>query len=882
MGKNIHFFSRNEYPGQDISDRIGIRGTRAVELAQIDTPVLPGIIIDAEIASKLQDVDLSNILRTFSDKVSSETGKKLGDTGKPAIFKIVISPSMEIITHPSIHTIGLTDITIEPFQKIVGENFAYHEYAFYLLKGTINLLLEIEIRKDGKIGPLDEFHREISDSFTTNTLDTESHLDRYKKIVEKARDFLPAEFFADAFFQLEYLIKKTAEFLSLESMDDDDTALIIQPMVYGNYGENSHSGIFYTRNIITGEKKLQGNFLRNIFDSEDVEITDDINEIEDDIKNQLIQIAEKIENYFKEIRQVKFTVEEGKLWLISQKTVMHKSTRAVIQAQLDLMKKKVVSAEDVIKAIHPSEMKGLLLPKINKDSIKQYKVIKGGISGAPGTAVGRLFFSSEALFSAYKKALAEDKERFFILCKPETFPEDVSSIEVASGVITNLGGYSSHSAIIARQYQKAALINPDLTINQEQKQLTFGDTTLKEGDYVSLDIPYYGNPSCILGKAELEEADPEETGLVELLKIADLFTDKIHVMGNADTPGQAALVKKFSGKGIGLCKTEDMVIAANSINLFRLMLMYNDKEKREQMCTKLAGLYEEEFYNIFTITSPYTVNIRLLHASLGNLLPKKESEIADFIDFCKEQDPELQEELIRHKCMSYDEINPILGHRGCRIGISYPEIYRMQIRAIFQAAYKIKKEGKKLQVHIIIPFVLNEQELKFIKNGKKIEGEEIKGIKHIEKEIRTEVDAQEPLDYKVGIMVEVPSAVMLSGRIAKYADFFSIRSSNLTQAVLGLSKDDFSSFLPDYSKYDIIQRNPFRILSSPVKEMIDISISRGRLTRPDLEVGICTDLAFDPSSLDFLLESEANYVSCAATSIPATKLLIARMMIGEN
>lgn len=963
MEKNIHYFSKIECPSDQIVDKIGIRGIRAKELSQLKMPILPGLIIDTEIASKLKDKDLSEVLRGFCVKAEKEIGKKFDDADNPAILKIVISPSMEIVTYPSIHTIGLTDKTIGGFQKIVGEHFAYHEYARYLIRGVVDLLCKIEVKKaknDKLIASLSDFLDRIdipvkinSDEFENNVLkkiniteekflissiyvkdvknkkynlslenglknkkkildtltylehkevlETEyvkyakkhadrilfsinyepSNIDEYKEIVDEARNYLPKEFFLDAYYQLEFLLKRASEFLSLEDMDDEDSAILIQPMVYGNYGKDSYSGRFYTRNIVSGDKSLQGSYYQDKFDDTFGSDSLDINKIDPKFKKALEEIADNIELFFKEIRQIKFTVEKGQLWIIEQISVMTKSTQAELKSLLYLLQKKVIDEKYLLLKLNPSEMSDILHPIINPESLKQLKTIKGGITGAPGAARGKAYFSTESLLDAYKKAVADDQDKNFILCLAATYAEDVKGIEVANGVLSCEGGYSAHASVVARQYGKVSLVNSEIKMDAVKKQLSLGDVVVKEGEYITLDVPFYGRPSIIIGKAELIEPDPKDSGLLELIAIINKHMKDFRVMGNGDTPRDAALIKKFGGEGIGLCRTEHMFFKDERINVFREMIMASDSDNRKKTLSKLQEMQTKDFYEIFKTMHPYPVTIRLLDAPLHEFLPHTQDEMEDFLAYFKKVSPSTTTDEVNYKCDLIKEVNPMLGHRGCRIAISYPEIYEMQVSAIFEAAYMLQAEKIDVIPEIMIPIVMNIQELKYVRQGKKIEGQTIKGIIQTELDCREKLKVKKPIEYKVGTMIELPAAALSSGEIAQYAEFFSFGTNDLTQTTHGLSRDDFNSFMPDYSKYDIIEANPFQVLTEPVKEMISISTHRGRMSRPDLKVGLCGEQGADPRNLEFLRNAKLNYVSCSGYSIPIAKLAIAQMELKD-
>lgn len=866
--RNIYYFSKDEFSKNIDLSKIGIRGKRVMEVAKINMPILPGIIINSDIASKLESLDLKDDLEYLAKKVEAETGKVFGSVDNPAILKCVISPSLEIIQFPSIHTIGLTDKTIEGFKEIVGENFAYHEYAHILIKGTINIL--IKMYGDEGVEKLTAFVEEIEEA---------KDVEGFKAVIEKAKEILPKEFFEDAYYQLGFILNRVSVFLNSEEMDDEDTAIVVQPMVYGNYGKDSYSGTFYTRNIVNGEKKIQGNCYQNKFDERGGGEEIDINEIDPKYKELLENIADQIECYYKEIRQIRFTIETGKFWIINYSSVMTKSTQAELKTMLYLLDKKIIDDKYLLKRIKPSQVSEILHPIIDPSFSKKFKTIDDGIAGAPGAAKGRIYFSTDGLIEAKRKAIAQEQDLNFILCLPATYAEDVKAIEDARGVLSNEGGYSAHASVVARQYGKVSLVNPDIKIDTKKGQFTIGKTTVKEGDYITLDVPFYGKPRIILGNTNLIEPDPHESGLMDLIRTSSKFIKDFKVLGNADTPKDAATVKLFGGEGIGLCRTEHMFFGEDRINIFREMIMAETQKERNKTLGQLQIIQQKDFFGIFKTMHPYPVTIRLLDAPLHEFLPHTEDELNDFLEYLQKANNSITREAVEYKIEAIAEVNPMLGHRGCRLAITYPEIYEMQLRAIFEAAYQLLGEGVEVVPEIMIPIVMNPAELKAIRYGKKIEGAFIKGISHIEKEVRENLRPKKAVKYKTGTMIELPSAALLSHEIAKYADFFSFGTNDLTQTTHGLSRDDFNVFMPDYSQFDLITANPFKELTEPVKELIHMASRRGKLTRPDLKVGLCGEQGAEPRNLEFLKNVGLNYVSCSSYSIPIAKLRIAQMEI---
>jgi pyruvate,orthophosphate dikinase len=652
-------------------------------------------------------------------------------------------------------------------------------------------------------------------------------------------------------------------------------------MVYGNYGKDSASGNFYTRNIVTGQKKLQGEFYQSAFDDIGA-VGSDINSIEKKYLSQLEKIAGTVEDYFKEIRSIRFTIENKKLWLIDQRAVMIKSTQSVLKTLLDLYDRKVVDDRYVVAAVKPQQLNEILHPIINPDSVASMKAIEGGIAGAPGAAIGRVFFTTEALINAYKEAQLKGEDTRLILCMPATFAEDVKAIEVATGVLSSEGGYSAHASVVARQYGKVSVVMPELGVRG--KKATLGDVTISEGDYLTLNVPYYGDSSIYLGTAELIEPNPAESGLLEFNELVKKHLDiqKFHVRANADSPRDSALAKSFGAAGIGLCRTEHMFFAEKRINIFREMILSNTLEERKTALDKLQGFQKTDFYKIFKTMSPFEVTVRLLDAPLHEFLPHNDTEMRKFVSYlgASQKGKPISEREIRARCEALGEFNPMLGHRGCRIAVSYPEIYEMQVRALFEAVYTLQKEGIPVHPEIMIPIIMNESELKLLIYGKKIEGGSIRGLVDVEQEVRETMKAKK-VEYRIGTMIELPVAALGAGDIARYAQFFSFGTNDLTQTTLGLSRDDFNSFMPDYTQFDVLDGNPFQVLNTYVKELIELAVRRGRLTRPDLVTGLCGEHGAVPENIRFCMQTGLNYVSCSSFSVPIAALTIAQLNIEQ-
>ncbi len=440
---------------------------------------------------------------------------------------------------------------------------------------------------------------------------------------------------------------------------------------------------------------------------------------------------------FKEIRHVRFTVEKGKLWLIEQRLVDQKSTQADIKLLLDLAGRKIIDNASVVKAIEPLRLNEILHPVINMQSVKGLKSWKGGIAGAPGAAIGRVYFNTDTLLEAQKLAHQKGEDDRVILCKESSFAEDVKAIEVSSGVLTAEGGYSAHASVVARQYGKVSLVAPKLKI--KGTKATLGDMIINEGDYITINVPFYGESNVYKGTAELIEPNPQESGLMDFIALAKGFIKKFHVRCNADTPRDAALALSFGADGVGLCRTEHMFFKADRINVFREMLLSDNTKDRAKALAKLQVMQRDDFYSILKIMAGKEVTIRLLDSPLHEFMPHNDDELKVYIDHvAKSKNIKPNKAAIQAQIESLHEFNPMLGHRGCRIAVSYPDIYAMQVKAIFEAAYKLRAEKVDVKPEIMVPIVMNASELKLIAYGKKIEGSSYTGIVEIEEQLRKE------------------------------------------------------------------------------------------------------------------------------------------------
>ncbi len=861
--ENIVYFSKDlKELDEKVKKRLGIRGRRAVELAMMGLPIAPGFIIDSELTRKLPQVNLKEFLKTHIEHLEKETKKGFGDAKKPLLLKVVLSSDFNVPYFPSIHNIGLNDKTVTGFGQFTGLDFAYGEYRF-LLRSVGTKIYSLEAADFDKM----------------DVKGAKQKAEDIKKAVDNFKKYLGDKYSEDVYDQLGLILKGAASRYCDSEIDvDDSLSIMVQAMVYGNFGNNSYSGNYYTRNIITGDPLIQGSFLQNAFDI-DKSKPKDITKIDKKYFDKFSDIAKKVEEKFKEIREIKFTIEEGDFWLVEQRDVDEKSTQAHIKTLLDLCKRKSVAEEYVVGNIKPAQLNELLHPVIDPRTIGGVKTIKGGISGSPGAAIGRVFFSTPKLLEEYKKAIMHGGDTNMILVMPASYAEDVKAIEVAKGVITAEGGFSSHAPVVARSLGKVAMVQPEMKIRGTT--FTLAGKTVKEGDYVSINVPYYEPPTIYLGKVGLIEPNVKENGLIDFLKIVENFIDDFDVRANADQGRDAKLAREFNAVGIGLCRTEHMFFNEKRIMRFREMILAETEEERRKTLDALRPMQRSDFYDLFKTMVGFPVTIRLLDAPLHEFLPRTVESMKEFIRHMQGRKKAIKPAEIMARCEELSEMNPMLGHRGCRVAITYPEIYEMQCRAIFEAACMLRKEGIKIEPEIMIPIVMTEHELKFIKNGKKIEGKVVKGIRDIKDEVVVEYGVRD-LEYSVGTMIELPAAALGAGSIAQYAEFFSFGTNDLTQTTYGLSRDDINSFFPSYSLYDLIRNNPFQVLGEQVKELIEVAALRGRLTRPDIKMGLCGEHGADPENIEFCINVGLNYVSCNPYSIPLAKLAVAQYNLRQE
>ncbi|MDR1248134.1 MAG: pyruvate, phosphate dikinase [Treponema sp.] len=515
----------------------------------------------------------------------------------------------------------------------------------------------------------------------------------------------------------------------------------------------------------------------------------------------------------------------------------------------------------------------ILRPAVKASAVADLPKWTGGIFGSPGAAAGRAYFSSAALLEAKRRARRQGGDGRCVLVLPSAFAGDVPALEAAEGALTVQGGYASHASVIARQHGKVSLVAPELRI--AGKTAALGDLRFGEGDFITLDVKA-GGSAVYLGAAELTEPETGLSSLLEFIALAGGFLRHFQIRANAETPEAAERALLFGASGIGLCRTEHMFFRDGRLNRFRSLILSESPEEREEALEKLRVMQAEDFYRIFKVMAGKPVAVRLLDAPLHEFMPRGEDELNAYLDYRSESalTPRSREEVLE-RIEALGESNPMLGRRGCRIAVSYPDIYAMQVRAVFEAACRLRDEHIEVRPEIMIPLTMNAAELRLIAYGKKAEGARYAGIVDLEETFRNETGSSLP-PYRIGSMIELPAAALGAGDIARHAEFFSFGANDLTQTTLGLSRDDAAGFLSAYSRYDLLEGNPFSVLDDRVKELIALAVERGRLIRPDLVCGLCGEQGADPAGVRFCLETGLDYVSCSPYAVPGAILAAAQ------
>ncbi|HIR48757.1 MAG TPA: pyruvate, phosphate dikinase [Candidatus Faecimonas gallistercoris] len=872
--KYVYLFTEGS---KDMRNLLGGKGANLAEMTNIGLPVPQGFTVTTEACTSYYDHDrklIGDIVNQIDEKIhdlEEITGKTFGDKKNPLLVSVrsgarASMPGMM----DTILNLGMNDEVAEGFSEVTNnKRFVYDSYRRF-----------IQMFADVVMGfPKSSFERKFDDIKEEKNvkLDTELTAEDLEEVVaiykEEYKRHAGVEFPQDPREQLmaaveavfrSWMNDRAITYRRLNDIPSSwGTAVNVQEMVYGNRGDTSGTGVAFTRNPATGENRLFGEYLMNA-QGEDVvagirtpQSIDTLKEVMPECYEEFSRICKILEEHYKDMQDMEFTIEDGKLFMLQTRNGKRTAT-AALKIAVDMYNEKMITKEQALLMVDPKQLDQLLHPMFDDASLKAAECVAEGLAASPGAATGHIAFTADDVVRMHKDGVED-----IVLVRLETSPEDIEGMNLARGVLTLRGGMTSHAAVVARGMGTCCVSGcSGLVIDEEMKTLTLKDgRILKEGDYISLD----GSTGKVYAE-EVKTVDASITGNFEtFMEWADEYRT-LEVRTNADTPKDAIQAKKFGAEGIGLCRTEHMFFDEERIFNFRKMITASDIESREAALEKILPYQREDFEGLFKAMDGKCVIIRFLDPPLHEFLPKTEEEMRPLADSLG-----ITYEALKNRVESLKEFNPMMGHRGCRLAITYPEIAKMQTRAVIEAAINVKKEGIEVHPEIMIPLVGILKELQFVK----------KVVDDTAKEVMDKEGVT--VDYKVGTMIEIPRAALLADEIAKEAEFFSFGTNDLTQMTFGFSRDDASKYLNDYYQKGILDQDPFAMLDqNGVGKLVDMAVKLGKSVRPDIELGICGEHGGDPNTIDFCHRVGLNYVSCSPFRVPVARLAAAQAAIRHN
>ena len=873
MAKWVYLFREGN---ADMRNLLGGKGANLAEMTNLGLPIPPGFTVTTEACT-----DYYNHGRSISEEIQTQIfdalalleerlGKKFGDTENPLLVSVrsgarASMPGMM----DTILNLGLTDISVEGFAKRTGNpRFAYDSYRRFIQMFS-DVVMEVpkslfervidEIKEDRKV----HFDTELTAE------DLKEVIRRFKEIYKEK---MGEEFPQEPRVQLMEAVKavfrswdneRAIVYRRMNDIPGDwGTAVNVQSMVFGNMGNTSGTGVAFTRNPSTGAKGIYGEYLINA-QGEDVvagiRTPQPITRLEEDLPEcyeEFLKIANRLEEHYRDMQDMEFTIEDGKLYFLQTRNGK-RTAQAALQIACDLVDEGMITPQEAVSRIEAKSLDQLLHPAFDPDALKKGTVMGQALPASPGAAAGKIYFTAEEAKEAH-----ETGERV-ILVRLETSPEDIEGMHAAEGILTVRGGMTSHAAVVARGMGTACISGcGDIVIDEKKKQFTLGGKTYFEGDYISLD----GSTGKIYdGDIQTQEASISGN-FGRIMSWADSFR-KLRVRTNADTPADAANAVRLGAEGIGLCRTEHMFFEPDRIPKIRKMILSKTVEEREKALEELIPFQKGDFKALYKVMEGKPVTIRFLDPPLHEFVPTDEKDIEALA-----KDMNLSVEEVKSTCSELHEFNPMMGHRGCRLSVTYPEIARMQTRAVIEAAIEVSKEkGFEIVPEIMVPLVGDKKELKFVKDVIVETAEKVKAEKNSN------------LVYHIGTMIEIPRAALLANEIAEEAEFFSFGTNDLTQMTFGFSRDDAGKFLVDYYKSKIYESDPFAKLDqNGVGQLIEMAVTKGRSRRPNLKIGICGEHGGDPSSVAFCHKVGMDYVSCSPFRVPIARLAAAQAAIAES
>ena len=866
--KYVYMFTEGN---AEMRDLLGGKGANLAEMTNIGLPIPQGFTISTkactkyyEDGKKIADHIKGEILASIQ-KLENLTGKKFADKDNPLLVSVrsgarISMPGMM----DSILNLGLNEeITNKLCEK--NERSALDCYR-RLIQMFGNVVKNIEERPF--LDAIDRIKQEknVKFDYELGPDDLRRLIREFKEIYKNA---VGEDFPEDPYYQLKEAVGAVFESWNNQRAivyrksnnipNDWGTAVNVQEMVFGNMGENSGTGVAFTRNPATGENKIYGEFLMNA-QGEDVvsgvrtpEPIEKLREVNSKVYEEFEKNAKLLENHYRDMQDMEFTIENGKLFFLQTRNGK-RTAQAALKVAIDLVEEGLITEKEAILRVEPKQLEQLLHPTFNKEALEKLEPIATGLPASPGAGYGKLVFSAERA-----KELVENGEKELILARLETSPEDIEGMQICNGILTLRGGMTSHAAVVARGMGKCCLASCTGIRIENGKIITDNGKEFKEGDYISLDG---ATGKVYEGKIETQDVSHNEL-FEKFMGWADKYR-RLEVRVNADTPEEARTAYNFGAQGIGLCRTEHMFFEERRIAAIREMIVSSTQEQRERALEKILPMQKEDFKGLYREMKGYPVTIRLLDPPLHEFLPHDDEAIQELA-----KDMGITFEELKAKVVSLHEFNPMMGHRGCRIAISYPEVAKMQTRAVIEAAIEVSREENiKIIPEIMIPLVGDKKETAYVKN--------------IIEETANDIISRENIDmkYEIGVMIEVPRAALLADEIAEEAKFFSFGTNDLTQLTFGFSRDDSSKFLPKYYDENIYEQDPFaKIDEKGVGKLVKTAVELGRKTRPDIKLGICGEHGGEPGSVEFCHKVGLTYVSCSPFRVPIARLAAAQAAV---
>lgn len=877
----VYNFGNGEAEGDaKMKNLLGGKGANLAEMSSLGLPVPPGFTITTEVCVEYYKNDrtypakLEEQVEKALENIGGHVNKKFGDATNPLLVSVrsgarASMPGMM----DTVLNLGLNDETVLGLAKLSGdERFAYDSYRRFI-QMYCNVVLGLDHYIFEEI--LETYKDEQEYFLDTDLLasDWKKVVGLYKAAVEEAYGSAfpqsPQEQLWGAIGAVfgSWRNDRAETYRRLHNIPESwGTAVSVQAMVFGNMGETSATGVAFTRNPSTGANEYYGEFLINA-QGEDVvagirtpqtltkvaregmgESAPSMEEAMPKAYGELTTVFEKLEKHYRDMQDIEFTIQEGKLWMLQTRNGK-RTAPAAMKIAVDLCNEGLLSRDEAVLRVEPDSLDQLLHPSLDPDAPRD--LVLTGLPASPGAASGEVVFNSNEA-----ERLAQEGRKV-VLVRVETSPEDIHGMHAAVAIVTARGGMTSHAAVVARGMGRPCVCGAgDLKIASDSSEFNVGNRVVKKGEIITVDG---GEGKIFFGAVETR--DPELSGdFAQLMEWAD-DVRRMQVRTNADTPQDVKLAREFGAEGVGLCRTEHMFFDAERIIAVREMILAGDKAGREAALAKLLPMQRSDFEGIFRVMTGLPVTVRLLDPPLHEFLPHSDSEIEEIANASG-----MDAEALKDRAHKLQEFNPMLGHRGCRLGVSYPEIYEMQARAIMEAACTIAKEtGKTVTPEIMIPLVATREELSLLKER----------VETVAQDVLREKDTN--LDYLIGTMIELPRAALTADQIAHDAEFFSFGTNDLTQTTFGLSRDDSAVFLPDYLKHNIFERDPFVTIDKDgVGALVEIACEKGRKTRKDIKLGICGEHGGDPDSITFVETLGLNYVSCSPYRVPIARLAAAQ------